>query len=188
MKYVIYKIVCNNIEVPYIYVGSTKNFINRKSLHKSNSNDKKTADRKVYRIINEHGGWDNWTMVKIESCFCEKVDAKNIEQKYYDELNENKMNMIRPMRNSEQVKNAASEYYNNNKIAILEKSKQYRTDNKIAISEISKQYKTANKETIEKRAAEKIHCKVCDCYNRKDSITKHNKTPKHQNNITHIHW
>jgi len=129
---------------------------------------------KIYIIINENGGWDNFSMVKIETCICEsKADAINIEQKYYDELNENenKMNTRRPMRTSEQVKNEASEYKDNNKIAIKEKNKQYRT---------------ANKERISTRAAEIIHCEVCDCYHRKGDIAKHNKTTKHQNNINKI--
>ena len=41
-KTVIYKIVCNDLEVKDIYVGSTSNFRNRKNKHKIKCNNEKT--------------------------------------------------------------------------------------------------------------------------------------------------
>jgi len=173
MKYVIYKIVCNNIEVPYIYVGSTKDFTERIRMHKCDSKRKMKAHRKVYRIIKDHGGWDNFSFVKLETCVCEsKAEAVKIEQKYYDELNENKMNTIRPMITSEESKKVMAEY-----------SKQYNIDNKISIKEQRTQYQNNNKETISTHKSEKIHCEVCDFYHNRSNIARHNKSPTHQNNI-----
>ena len=203
MKYYIYKLVCNDVDVKYAYAGSTKHWIKRRSKHKCDSNNEKYGNKKVYRIINEHGGWDNWFMILQEICFCEsKAEAVEIERRYYDELNTNAMNTNRPMCTPEELKEDKAEnskqYQINNKIAIKEHSKQYNIDNKdaikekkkqyqnnnkISIKDYQKQYKNANKETISTRKTEKIHCEACNCYNSRGHITRHNKTTKHQNNI-----
>jgi len=173
MEYIVYKIVCDDLEVKYTYVGSTMNFTRRKCQHKKNSNNKeKYGHQKVYNVINEHGGWNNWSMIKIESYICETTLYARIRERYwYEELNAN-MNMVRPMCTTEEAKVYASEwskeYYNNNKITIIEKNKQY---------------SQLNKEKISARNLELIICKSCNCYNSKQHIARHNKTKKHQHNI-----
>ena len=153
-KCIIYKIVCNNIEVPYIYVGSTKNFNKRKKSHKYALNNQKLSHMKEYRIINENKGWDNWTMIILETRLCEsKAEAVEIERRYYDELNANAMNSIRPMCTIEELKEYQAEY--------------------------KKLHRTANKEKIAARQSEKIHCEACNCYNSRCHISRHNKSPKH---------
>jgi len=133
-KYVIYKIVSNNIEVKHAYVGHTKNFDVRKRAHKSDSQREIKAQMKIYKFINEHGGWACWTMVKIETCLCESKDeARELEQKYYKELNES-LNTNRPMRTPEELKEDKAKY-----------NKQYKIDNKIAIKEQNKQYRNKDK-------------------------------------------
>jgi len=149
MKYVIYKIVCNNIEVEYTYVGSTKDFSNRMRLHKFDSKREIKAHMKIYKIINDHGGWDNWHTDIIETCVCEsKAEAVTIETKYYDELNAS-LNTYRPMLTTEERKEYKDEqskhYRNNNPVTI----KQYLTANKEAIKDYHKQYRTANKKRLE---------------------------------------
>jgi hypothetical protein len=172
-KYAIYKIVCNDVNVKYTYVGSTKNFNARMRLHKSNSKRDIKAHMKIYQIINDHGGWDNWSMVIFETIFCEsKAEAVEIERKYYDEINENKMNTYRPMITNEEFKENQVEY-----------KKQYYIDNKIAITEIRKEYYDKNKEKIAAYAYEKFHCDVCDCCNNRGDIARHNKSQRHQKNV-----
>jgi predicted GIY-YIG superfamily endonuclease len=65
MSYIIYKICCDDLP-EYIYVGSTKSIIKRKSQHKIHCNNGNT--RKLYTTIRENGGWNNWRMVIIEEC------------------------------------------------------------------------------------------------------------------------
>jgi hypothetical protein len=64
----IYKLVCSDILITECYVGSTENFIIRKSHHKSICNNVKCKHYNfpVYQFIREHGGWDNWLMVSVE--------------------------------------------------------------------------------------------------------------------------
>ena len=186
MKYHIYKIVCNDLDVKYTYVGSTKNWINRKRLHKFHSNNEKMAKRKLYKIINENGGWSYWSMILLETILCDsKAEARELEQKYYKELNAS-LNTIRPLRTSEELKEYSAAYYNDNKITIKENKKQYYLHNKETIKEHQKQYKTANKEKIAAYTSEKILCEVCKCYHRRSDKSQHKKSLKHQKNINKI--
>ena len=50
------------------YVGSTTNFKNRKSQHKSNckSVKHKESNKPLYKFVRENGGWsDGWVMVLV---------------------------------------------------------------------------------------------------------------------------
>ena len=56
MDFIIYKIVCNDLDVKYTYVGSTKDFTKRECAHKSKSKNDERAHLKLYSTINEHKG------------------------------------------------------------------------------------------------------------------------------------
>ena len=64
LKTVMYKIICNNLEIKKCYVGHTTDFRRRKNQHKSvcNSLDSKLF---IYSFIRENGGWENWSMIEI---------------------------------------------------------------------------------------------------------------------------
>ena len=75
---IIYKICCNDLNVKYVYVRHTTNFIKRKANHKSNCNNSggKIYNLKVYQTIRDNGNWDNWSMIKIEDYPCnDKLEA-----------------------------------------------------------------------------------------------------------------
>ena len=65
---VIYKIVCNDLNVKDCYVGHTIQFRERKASHKSKCNNEKNKlyNLNIYQIIRENGGWSNWSMIEIE--------------------------------------------------------------------------------------------------------------------------
>ncbi len=70
---IIYKIVCNDLNIKDLYVGHTTDFKRRKSEHKKkvgNINDDKSYNFKVYKTIRDNGGWDNWSMIEIEKYPC----------------------------------------------------------------------------------------------------------------------
>ena len=60
-RMIIYKLVCNDLNILDCYVGSTTDFSKRKYGHKSACNNCKIKNYnlKVYKIIRENGGWDN---------------------------------------------------------------------------------------------------------------------------------
>ena len=77
-----YKLICDDTD--QFYVGHTTNFIKRQIGHKSNS---KTKDLKVYKMIREFGGWDNWRMVLIEKYPCDnRREAERREEELRVEL------------------------------------------------------------------------------------------------------
>lgn len=198
-KYVIYKIVCLDLEVDYLYVGSTTNFTRRKQQHKNDCNNPKkhNYDTKIYKIIRANGGWENWKMIKIKDFPCDsKWEAIGEEDRIMLELNAN-LNSHRASRsqkeyrsdNKEQIAKNLKHYYVDNKEKLLENQKQYYTNNKETISEYKKQYYSNNKEQIaeykkqyytnnKEKFAEKINCE-CGCVILKYGEKRHKKSPKH---------
>jgi hypothetical protein len=84
----IYKIVCKNLDVKDIYVGHTTNFTKRKNQHKINYN--KEYNCKLYRTIQDNGGWNNWVMIEIKRFPCnDSNEAKARERFYIEHLNAN---------------------------------------------------------------------------------------------------
>ena len=61
---IIYKLVCNDLNVDNVYVGHTTNFRNRKRSHKERCTDPNSKEYhyKVYNKIRNNEGWNNWSM------------------------------------------------------------------------------------------------------------------------------
>ena len=96
---VFYKISCKDTDVTDLYVGHTTNFVQRKYAHKRSCNTESDANYglKVYKVIRENGGWDNWKMEIIGFNECnDHYEARKIEQKYFESLNAN-LNSVPPM-------------------------------------------------------------------------------------------
>ena len=121
-KTVIYKI--QHIEKEeLIYVGSTTDFIKRKSKHKSVcSNIKSKAFKcKVYQMMRENG-WEEFKMIEIEKFPCnDKREAEKRENEMMKELKSN-MNTRRSFATEEDMKERHKKYRENNK----DKRKEYR--------------------------------------------------------------
>jgi predicted GIY-YIG superfamily endonuclease len=132
MEYTIYKICCNDDSITDFYIGSTKNFIRRKSEHKCSYNNK---NNKLYQFIREHNNWENFTMSIIETFICETKDEALKKEQYYIEL-------LKPTLNK---KNAFGfdnkKYYQDNKEQKREYQKQYHIAHKEERKEYNKQYR-----------------------------------------------
>lgn len=166
---IFYKFVCENPEIKSCYVGHTSHFNRRKAEHKHSCNTEKSSKfyRKIYQIIRDNGGWDNWKMVEINRQIClDKIDAYKIEQQFIEKL-QTDMNMINAYTNK-------ADY-----------DKQYRFDNAEKIATYTKQHYLKNKEHLKNcrfENAEKLKQKLdCECggkftYKNK---SQHLKTLKH---------
>ena len=122
MIYYFYKIVCEDLP-DYIYVGSTRAFANRKYQHKSdcNNENREQYNCKLYQIIRENDGWDNWRMVCIhQGEYPDKRSAEIKEEELRVALNAN-MNDRRCYRTVEQRTEYHKEYYSENKNKINER-------------------------------------------------------------------
>jgi len=83
---VIYKIICKDKTVVDIYLGHTSNFTNRKNTHKSHSKNDRLNNKKIYVIINENGGWDNWDMIEVEKYPCNDANEAKAREKYWEDI------------------------------------------------------------------------------------------------------
>ena len=141
---VMYKIVCNDLNIKDIYVGSTTDFTRRKREHRSRCNTNSLI--KIYTIINANSGWTNWTMIEIEKYPCSDGNEARARERYWYELLQPTMNMIKPIFTSNDLKEKKKEYRTDNKEYLNAYSKEYRTDNKEYFNAYNKEYRTNNKE------------------------------------------
>ena len=112
---VIYKIVCNDLNIEDVYVGHTTNFTKRKCQHKSATNYENGTkyNLKIYKTIRDNGGFENWSMIEIEKYPCNDLQEAINRERYYYELLNAKLNTVIPARNIQ-------EYYKDNKELALE--------------------------------------------------------------------
>ena len=95
---IIYKITCKNPSIYDLYVGHTTNFVQRKHSHKQSCINKKSPNYKckLYEVIRENGGWENWKMEIINFFECKNhYEARKKEQEYFITLNAT-LNSIEP--------------------------------------------------------------------------------------------
>jgi len=194
-KTIIYKIVCNDLTIKDCYVGHTRDMTKRKWCHKTrchNEKDKK-HNYKIYKIIRENGGWENWDMVLVEKFPCkDKYEACKREREVYEELDA-KMNTFRPYRTQEERKEERKEYREEHKAELKQYikqynqehkaernhySKQYREEHKAEIAEKKKQYYQERKAEIAEKRKEKIECEYCYKRLSKGNMSHHLKICK----------
>ena len=87
-KSMIYKLVCNDVNISDCYVGSTTNFYRRKQEHKSNccNVNSKIYNSYKYIFIRANGGFENWSMIIIENYSCENKRELEKKERYFMEL------------------------------------------------------------------------------------------------------
>jgi len=168
---VIYKIQhIENEEL--LYVGHTTNFKQRKKAHKCACNclANTNSNLKVYKMMRENGGWDNFNMIVLHKYPCQsREEADKEEDKVMRKLRAS-MNSINAYRDEEKRLEYRKKYYIENK----EQKQHYYIENKEHISESQKDYRDKNKERIESlslKHRQGIINKVMNTYEK----IKHNK-------------
>jgi len=155
-KTIIYKFVCKDLSVKDLYVGHTTNWIKRKSSHKDACiNSKcKSYNFKVYKMIREYRGWENWEMVEIEKYPCnDDKEARARERYWYEELYAN-MNTFVPILSEQEKKEYKKEWREDNKEHNKEYNKEWYEKNKEYIKEYRKELYEKNKEEYNKKQRE----------------------------------
>jgi hypothetical protein len=128
---ILYKLVCNDLNITESYVGHTTHFIKRRATHKSrccNPNDKK-YNFKVYKLMRETGGWENWTMIQIEEYPCNNINEAGARERYWYEKLNSTMNTYMPNRTQ------VAEYYQDNREDKLLKASEYYEKNKAELNQ-----------------------------------------------------
>jgi len=187
----IYRITCKDETINDCYVGSTCDLRQRQCNHKSKCNNPNCRDYnyKLYQVIREHGGWDNWEIKKEYDYPCNDKNELLKEERKVMEFYNATLNIDTPSRTQkerskkfyEKNKERVAEYYEKYK----ERYAEYREKNKEIIAEYRKEYREKNKERISKKNREKIQCE-CGCFVSRQGISQHRRSKKHQNlmNIT----
>jgi hypothetical protein len=137
-----YKIVCKDLQLTDCYVGHTTNFATRKANHKYYAKNENTKEHKLhlYQHIKNHGGWDNFDMILIETRSCmNRLEACKIEREHIEQLGA-MLNCRRPMISKEEKLEYSrtyalancKEYYRENREAILLQKKRYYENTKLS--------------------------------------------------------
>jgi hypothetical protein len=135
-KTVIYHFVCEDTNIKCSYVGSTTNFIKRKSNHKVSccNENHKDYNFRLYQAIRSNGGWNNWNMKPLEEYPCENQTQQLIREQYWIEQLKPELNCKKAFFN--RIDHDYSKtYYNDNKESILEKRKLYLIANAESLKE-----------------------------------------------------
>ena len=186
-KTIMYKIVCSDLNVNECYVGHTTDMTKRKYWHKSSCNNEKVKgyNTKIYKIIRENGGWDNWTMLLVEEFPCkDKYQACKRERELYEELGA-KMNMLRPYLTQEERTEYDKQYNKQYKQEHKEEHKKYhklyyqdhKEYHKLYYQDHKEQRKEQDKQYREKHK-EKKQCEYCFKLLSKYNMSRHHKICK----------
>jgi hypothetical protein len=192
---IMYKIICNDLSVNFVYNGHTTDFIQRKSNHKSTCNNPK--DRcyhlKVYKTIRENGGWENWTMIEIEKYPCKDGNEARTRERYWYEQLQSNLNIIVPSRsqkeycqlNKDKIQEYKQTYYQENKAKLKYSYQIYHQENKDKIKEYHKEYRQKNKDNLLKYQ-QKYHLQTftCEC----GSLFSISHKPRHEKSQKHLKY
>lgn len=140
----IYKLVCNDVEVKDIYIGHTTNFVKRKYNHQlayynTTSNNHNCF---VYQFMRSSGGFSNWSMIEIEKYPCNDLHEALKRERYWMEKLKATLNKNVPGR-------TRSEWYELHKHEQNENCKQYTKLNKKRIVEYKQQYYKKTKKNFQ---------------------------------------
>tara|TARA_R110001592_G_C12875387_1_gene724171 strand:- start:43 stop:615 length:573 start_codon:yes stop_codon:yes gene_type:complete len=168
-KGLIYKLCCKDPTIEDIYIGSTTNFRNRKSTHKSMCNNSYYSDynNKVYKFIRENGGFENWDMILIQYYSCNGKRQLEAKEREYIEILKSTLNTNIPTRTKK-------EYNQDTKINRLE----WVNNNNDKIKNNRKNYYENNKEKLKEKSKVKIECEYCKCIITKRQLKRHQQSLK----------
>jgi hypothetical protein len=110
--YYIYQIKCKNPDIIDSYIGSTKHWNARKIAHKHNCTV--NFQYRLYEFINKNGGWENFEYKLLESPYSTKKEAHLLEKQYIQNY-KCTLNINKPLRTKEEIKEYTREYQQRNK-------------------------------------------------------------------------
>jgi hypothetical protein len=185
---IIYKITCIDSNITDVYVGHTTNFVQRKHSHKQNCNNKKSSNYKckLYEVIRNNGGWNNWKMEIINFFNCkDHYEARQKEQEYF-ELLKCTLNSIEPIPKQKITPKDAAEItekqiFHCDKCNInCANAKLFEIHNNTRKHLKCTEIFTADKPLIN---INKFECKACEfTCSKKTNFDLHNQTQKHIHN------
>jgi len=165
-----------------LYVGHTTCFTKRKNAHKRNCNNSNSVKHnlKLYVMIRENGGWDEFKMLEIKKFPCnDSREACAEEDRIMKEMKAD-MNTNGAVFDFEKKKEYVKKYYELNKDQV----KIYYENNKENKLMKVKQYREDHKEDINKWRTEIVQCD-CGCFMTRKTrgLTKHIQSQRHKDGM-----
>jgi hypothetical protein len=180
---IIYKITCNDDNIKDVYVGHTTNFVQRKYAHKQCCINETSGICKLYKVIRNNGGWNNWKMEIVNFFNCkDHYEARIKEQEYFVSLNAN-LNSIEPLPLPKIIETVTE------KIIELEKTQKSTNDYVCELCDF-KCYKLCDwsrhilrakhikRQNDAKKTPKNTNCNICKCekiYKNYSSLWRHKK-------------
>lgn len=179
-KSVIYRIVCRDLTIKDLYVGSTTNLTKRKLQHSSDcDNPNRIAyTYEVYAFIRANGGWKNWDIVMIEAFPCNNKDELHMRERYQIEKFGASLNMRLPIRTEAEEIKYKADWYAENRTRLREKGTLYSAAHTTEACERANLFYANNKDTINEARRQKIICE-CGRSTAKGRLTIHRKSKIH---------
>jgi len=187
---IFYKIFCKDTTIKELYVGLTTNFVQRKHGHKQSCKNEKSTNYncKLYNVIRNAGGWENWQMEIIAFHNCkDSHEAHKKEQEYFEMLGAT-LNSIEPL---PKPKEPITKIVKEKPILYCEPCNIYfsywkaqeihnNTDKHHKMVSMYNDNKLAT--NIMQDSFQKFHCESCEftCFKTSEYI-RHNMTAKHIN-------
>ena len=140
------------------YVGSTTDFVNRKSTHKGSCNNENNEkyNYPIYEFIRDNGGWDSFKMILIENYNCNDVNELTAREQHW--MNEFKTHLL----NTNYASRTRAEWVEDNRIDIAIKKAKYAQDNSVEIQKYKKQYHIENRDRENAKNAKNRQDKLAD--------------------------
>ena len=157
-----------------IYVGSTINILSKRFY-----NHKTSKECSLYKYVN--GDWDNWYIELYEEYPCNNKELL--------EKREGEISRLIGSINKNIAGRTKKEWYDDNKVNILENKKTYYNENKVNILEKTKKYRDENRDKIKeanrvqdaKRSdylKEKVECEKCKSIVSRHHLLTHTRSNK----------
>jgi len=183
---IFYRILCNDTSVNDLYIGHTTNFVQRKYAHKQGCINPKSVNYncKLYNVIRDNMGWDNWTMEIIAFHNCEDLmAAKKQEQQYFEEYKAT-LNSIEPSPTRkpkrEVVARAKREVLYCNTCKVFFDTRKAQAEHNKRPRHLNLEHEQANTSEEIPRKPDKFSCEKCDfSCNKKSNYESHLTTEKH---------
>jgi len=180
---IFYKIYCKDPSIKELYIGHTTNFVQRKYSHKQGCINPKSMNYKckVYEVIRDNMGWDNWTMEIVAFHNCEDLySAKKQEQHYFEEYKAT-LNSVEPLPPRKPKKEVIVKP--KKEVLYCNSCKVYFTNRKLQ-EEHNKRPRHLKMEHVESVPTKSCiyMCETCCFYtNNKNDYRRHMSTSKHKN-------
>jgi hypothetical protein len=134
-QYTIYEIRHRDPFMLNTYVGTTRDFNKRKSVHRLRSRNEETYNYPLYQQIRHFGGWDNFIMRPLEIIQCETRREAECRETYWinqcnARMNEYKKPMTERELDNYKAQSSHKKSYANNREKKLDACRQYYLDNR----------------------------------------------------------